>query len=61
MRFFAIASFEMKSEKILSIKIYGKNIFDDKESKNSFSYSNKLMLKSPRRKTVKRLYLDNIC
>ena len=68
-RFPAITSFEIKLEKILSIKvlelllilvgskIYGKNIFDDKESKNSlvglcFSYSNKLMLKSPRRKTV---------
>ena len=47
MRFPAITSFEMKLEEILSIKvlelplilegskIYGKNIFDDKESKSS--------------------------
>ena len=47
-RFTAITSFEIKLDKILSIKvlelllilvgskIYGKNIFDDKESKNSF-------------------------
>ena len=68
-RFHAITSFEIKLEKILSIKvselllipvgskIYGKNIFDDKESKYSlvrlcFSYTNKLMLKSLKWKTV---------
>ena len=67
-RFPTITSLEMKLEKIpiralefLLIwevsKIYGKNIFDDKESKDSlvglcFSYCNKLMLRLPRRKTV---------
>ena len=42
---------------LVGSKTYGKNIFDEKEPKNPlvglyFSYSNKSMLKSPRRKTV---------
>ena len=62
-------SWEIKLEKILSMRVFewdiilvcwaiwGKNILDDRESRNSFvalccSYFNKSTLKSPRRKTV---------